>query len=170
MIVRTLQPEDAAAFQVLRLAALLDTPEAFGASHAEEKDQGLAQVARRLEAGPARAVFGAFDGPTLVGCAGLAREPGLRKAHKAFVWGLYVAPSARGRGVARRLMAAAIDLARATPGIAKITLSSDAGNPAAIALYESLGFTVFARERDAMRVGADRRDDVQMDLHLYPPP
>jgi len=49
------------------------------------------------------AIFGAFDGQDLVGTVGLHRERGLKLAHKAVIWGVYVAPSFRQRGVGRLL-------------------------------------------------------------------
>ena len=166
MTIRRLTASDATEFQALRLAALLDTPEAFGSSHEEEKDLPLAAIRSRLDERPGHAVFGSFDGDTLVGIVGFARESLLKMAHKGRVWGLYVATSARGRGLARALMQAALAHARATPGIAKVTLDVDAANVAAIALYESLGFVAFAREADAMRVAGQPREDLQMHLRF----
>jgi hypothetical protein len=166
MDIRRLTAADAAAFRALRLAALLDTPEAFVASHAEEADQPLAWFEARLAQRPGHAVFGAFDGDTLVAVAGLSRERALQLMHKGHVWGMYVAEPARGRGVARELLHAALAHARATPGVAKVTLSVDSANVAAIALYESLGFVVFAREADAVRLHGQSRDDLQMHLRF----
>ncbi|MCK9685154.1 GNAT family N-acetyltransferase [Scleromatobacter humisilvae] len=168
MNIRRLSASDAPAFRDLRLAALLDTPEAFATSHVEERDLPLAAFESRLVEAPGQAVFGAFDGHALVGITGLAREVLLQAAHKAQVWGMYVAAGARGHGVARELMQAALALARATPGIAKVTLSVDAANVAAIALYESLGFVVFAREADATRLHGESRDELQMHLRFAP--
>ena len=168
MNIRRLTPSDAAAFRTLRLAALLDTPEAFVASHEEEKDQPMAYFENRLTQRSGHAVFGAFDGDTLAGTAGLARETAIQLAHKCNLWGMYVAASARGQGVARQLLEAALAHARSTPGVAKVTLSVDSANVAAIALYESLGFVVFAREADAVRLHGQSRDDLQMHLRFAP--
>jgi len=170
MNIRRLSASDTTAFRDLRLAALLDTPEAFAASHVEEVGQPQAAFEARLAERPGHAVFGAFDGDTLVGITGLKREPLLQTAHKAHIWGMYVAAAARGHGVARELMLAALAHARATPGIAKVTLSVDAANVAAIALYESLGFVVFSREQDATRLAGASRDELQMHLRFASAP
>ena len=169
MKIRRLSESDAPQFKALRLAALLDKPEAFVKSHVEEKDLPLDTFAARLVERPGHAVFGAFDGDTLLGMAGLARESLIQTCHKGHIWGMYVAAAARGHGVARELMQAALAHARETPGIAKVTLSVDTANVAAIALYESLGFVVFAREADAVRLDGQSRDDLQMHLRFPTP-
>ncbi len=169
MNIRLLTPADAAVFQQLRLAALLDTPESFASSHAEEKDTPLDELARRLAPRPGHGVLGAFDGDALVGMVGLGRETRAKFAHKGIIWGMYVAPAARGRGVARDLMLALLALARAGAGFAKLDLVADSQNVAAIALYESLGFVVWGRELDAMRLDGQPRDDLHMALRLDVP-
>ena len=166
MNIRRLAPSDAPAFRASRLAALLDTPEAFAVSHVEEENLPLAWFEERLAERAGQAVFGAFDGDTLVGILGLARGSLLQAAHKGEVWGMYVAPAARGRGVAGRLMQAALAHARATPGIAKVTLSADAANLPALHLYESLGFVEYGREVDATRLHGESRDEVLMHLRF----
>jgi ribosomal protein S18 acetylase RimI-like enzyme len=76
-----------------------------------------------------------------------------------------VHPAARGQGLARRLVAALVDDARAA-GVETLTLDVRGNNHAAMALYESLGFTVYGRLPDFVAVGRDRWDRVLYRLDL----
>jgi ribosomal protein S18 acetylase RimI-like enzyme len=64
---------------------------------------------------------------------------------------MYVAPSARGRGHARRILAHLEETARAS-GIEAMILETGLRQPEAIALYESAGYTpipAFGHYRDS---------------------
>ena len=63
----------------------------------------------------------------------------LRAARVFVLYDLFVAPPARRHGVARRMMEAAVDEARAA-GAAALTLQTARTNHAAQRLYESLGW------------------------------
>jgi ribosomal protein S18 acetylase RimI-like enzyme len=56
---------------------------------------------------------------------------------------IFVEPEARGSGVGRALIEAAFDRARAR-GCARVELDVNEANPAALALYESLGFEAWS--------------------------
>ena len=157
MQVRVLVPEDAAAFQALRLGALLECPSAFASSHNEEVATPLATVGERLAEQADRATFGAFDGSALVGVLGLQREAMRKLAHKAMVWGMYVAPPARRAGVGARLLAAALAHASNPMGVRQVTLGVNAGN-LALALYRRLGFEPFGLEPGFLRVDGELHD------------
>jgi ribosomal protein S18 acetylase RimI-like enzyme len=60
-------------------------------------------------------------------------------AETAYVYSLWLDPGARGRGLARRLVAAALDWARRR-GVRTATLRMASDNTAARTVYESLGF------------------------------
>lgn len=139
--VRRLGPDDAAAFQALRLEGLARHPCAFAASHDEEAGRGLAEVASRLERQP---VFGAFDGPDLVGMAGFALSPLAKKRHKGRLWGVYVREGARGRGLGRALVLAVIEHARGQ--VLQLHATVVTTNHAARRLYRSLGFRTYGLE------------------------
>lgn len=166
MTIRRLTPADAAAFQALRLAALLETPIAFGSSHGEEVGSSLQAVAARLEPLPDRGVFGAFAADTLVGIVGLGRENLLNLSHKAFIWGMYVAPAHRNRGLGRDLLATAIAFAGTNPAIRQINLCVNASLIPAVGLYHSIGFLTYGHEPEAMLVQGALYDELHLRLPL----
>ena len=159
---------DAAAFKTLRLAALRECPTAFSSSYEEECDVPLAEAAQRLAPNLDRAIFGAFEDHALVATVGLQREGRRKLAHKAIIWGVYVAPSFRGRGIGRRLLERALAHARSMPDLLQVTLGVNIENKAAIALYESVGFERFGLERGFLRVDGVLHDELHMVLTLAP--
>lgn len=162
MHIRRLTPEDLSAFRALRLAALREEPTAFGASHEEEIALPPDTMAARLAAHPDQGVWGAFDGARLLGIVALRREQALKLRHKGMIFGMYVAPEARGQGIGRALLLQALELARSVPGLLQVNLSVNAGNRQAISLYESLGFETFGREPGAMKIGEVLHDELHM--------
>lgn len=159
---RELAPADAPDFQRLRLQGLLESPSAFSSSHEEECDRPFDEVARRLAADADGCVFGGFVDGWLVGLAGVRREHGRKLAHKAFIWGVYVAPAARGTGLARALLQAALARAAAMPGLRQVNLGVHASNEPARRLYESLGFVAFGLERGYQLLDGVLHDELHM--------
>jgi RimJ/RimL family protein N-acetyltransferase len=166
MEIRILDSADVTAFKALRLAALRECPTAFSSSYEEECDVPLAQQAERMVPDADHAIFGAFDAATLVGTTGLQREGRIKLAHKALIWGVYVAPAFRGRGVGRMLLDRALARARSMSDMLQITLGVNTANAAAIALYKSVGFEPFGLERGFMRVDGTLHDELHMVLSL----
>ncbi len=162
MQIRELGSVDAAAFQALRLAALRATPSAFASSYDEETVTPLAVVAERLVAKPDRCVLGAWLESNLIGMLGLQREEMRKLSHKAFIWGMYVAPSARRRGVGRQLIERALLRAGSMTGVRQVNLGVNAANAEAIALYEAVGFMSFGVERGFMLLDGELHDEIHM--------
>ena len=107
-------------------------------------------------------ILGAFDGRTLVGVVGMQRESQRKLAHKALLWGMYVVPDARGKGVGRLLVAGALRQAFAWPGVRQVNLAVNAANAPALALYQASGFTSFGLERGCMLVDGVLHDEIHM--------
>lgn len=167
--IRPLTEDDAVAWRELRLRMLRDHIDVFGSSHEEFAQQSLEEVARRMRernSPPDNALFGAFLDGRLVGSTGLHREEGAKDRHKAMIWGVYTAPEARGHGVGRALMLAAIDRAKATPGVERLNLAVATHNTAARNLYVSLGFTVWGLERHALKLPDRYIDEEYFALEL----
>ena len=166
-MIRPLDAADAAAFQALRLRGLRESPAAFGSTYEEEAGVPLNEIAARLApgAGGEDVVFGVFaDGDVLVGVAGLRREGHRKARHRARVWGMYVAPEARGRGLGRALLEAVIAHARTLTGVERLTLSVVPDNQAARSLYLRLGFVSFGVEPQAYRLDGEYWDSEHMAL------
>jgi ribosomal protein S18 acetylase RimI-like enzyme len=88
-------------------------------------------------------------------------------AHVLGVLGLAVAPAARRKGVAARLLAAAEDQVRAR-GATKLSLRVLSTNHSAIRLYERLGFEREGLLRDEFLVDGSYVDDVLMAKQVRP--
>jgi ribosomal protein S18 acetylase RimI-like enzyme len=111
-------------------------------------------------------VLGAVLVEKLAGIVGLQREQRHKRAHRASVWGMYVAAEARGKGVARQLALELISRARKLPGLEQLNLTVMADNAAAVHLYRSLGFEVWGLEKQAMRLDGAYHDELSMGLRL----
>lgn len=160
--IRPLNATEATLFQQLRLEALQDAPTAFGSSFEEESALGLEHFRAWITAGDGSVILGAFAGTTLVGIVGINRQRRLKIRHKATIWTVYITPSQRGTGLGRQLMRAAIDHARAIPGLAQLQLTVSAGNAAACTLYSALGFVEYGQEPQALCVAGVFHDEKLM--------
>lgn len=163
--IRPLTSTDATTFRDLRLRALAEAPEAFGASLEEEGDQPLDAFARRLAPPEPSQVFGALrDDHGLTGIAGFLAYTGLKTRHIGLLWGVYVAPQWRSSGIGAALLDAVIDHARQHV----LVLHADVGvdNHAARRLYESRGFRCYGVLPRALRVEGRFIDEALLALDL----
>lgn len=167
MEIRLLTADDAEAFWRLRLEMLRNDPASFADSTEEHETTTIDTVRQRLEEGnPAsNFVVGSFADGHLTGSAGFFRRPNNKERHKGHVWGVYVSPSQRGKGVGKALMLEIIRRARQISGIEQITLVASAKLPAQ-RLYESVGFKGYGIEPHSLKIGAEYVDDILMVLFL----
>ncbi|APR94821.1 hypothetical protein PATSB16_14790 [Pandoraea thiooxydans] len=152
--IRPLFSHDAMTYQALRLRGLQESPTAFSASFAEERDRTLADITPRVTpaADGSKCVFGAFRTDTLVGMVTILRPQAAKVRHCAQLAGMYVDPGFRRRGIGRALLGAVIDHARAMGDVRQLRLGVNADNTGARQLYEAVGFSCFGIEPDALHV------------------
>jgi GNAT superfamily N-acetyltransferase len=163
--IRRLCPEDVVSLIALRREALENHPLAFAASI--EDDRGLSpEFVGTVLADHEQAVFGHFEGTRLTGMVGVLRGAGVKRRHKAQVWGMYVAPLARQQGVGRALLDAAIAQARSWPGVSQVHLSVTDPAVAARRLYEAAGFRSWGREPRALQWEGRCVDEFHLVLDL----
>ena len=168
MEIARLSRGDAPAYRALMLEAYEAHPDAFTSSPAERAALPLTWWESRLLAldSAPEAVRGAMDSTGLCGVVGLSFESREKTSHKATLFGMYVSPDHRQRGLGGDLVRAAIALARARPGVRVVQLSVTHGNLAAQGLYERFGFQVFGIEPLAVCVAGSFVQKVHMWLDL----
>jgi ribosomal protein S18 acetylase RimI-like enzyme len=168
MELRLLNQHDAAAWWHLRLEALEDAPASFADSVEDHRRTTIESTRARLESSSPHENFivGMFGEGKLAGVAGFYRHERGHFRHKGHIWGVYVTPGSRRKGVARSLMGEIIRRARAISGIEQINLVVSAPQISARQLYSSLGFRTFGIERRSLKIGDNYIDDELMTLFL----
>ena len=163
-----LAPADWQVHRELRLEALRNAPEAFGATYADNAAYDEATWRARLEA---ITYWQARRGQEPVGMVGLW-EPVLELADVPdgvepgevvpFLIAMYVRDSSRGQGVGEELVRTLLEEARSR-GHARVALDVTSTNPFATARYVRLGFTpVDDLQRSGRRGGAGATCEVTL--------
>lgn len=160
-LIRRVTVADVAAYREIRLEALLTAPTAFGSSYERESQNSLQDFEGYLTNSY---VAGAWLGGRLVGTAGFRREEHAKVAHRGHIWGVYVKPEARGRGVARELITGLLAVARAQ--VEQVHLSVVTENTSARRLYEDLGFLTYGVEPRSLLVDGRYLDEAMMVLRF----
>jgi len=150
-------------FRGIRLLALRTYPESFGASYEEEQNFSNSDWDKRI-GNPDSSDFllGAFSDGKLSGITGFYRLSKEKFAHKGMIWGVFVIPEARGKGIGRKLMDEALNRASKLAGLSVIQLCVAEPNIEALSLYKKLGFLQFGIEPYARKVDGKYISEIHM--------
>jgi len=167
VVVRPVRAGEAAALRAVRLRALADAPEAFGETLEHSRARGPASYEELVaDAVAGRAFVGVAElAGELVGMTGVRRHDPGKFGHRAMVWGVWVAPEARGVGVAGALLDQAVAWSRVA-GVGTLELTVVVDNLVALRLYRRAGFVVYGTDPDAMRQGDRSVAEHLMQLRL----
>lgn len=164
IIIRRATPADTEAYSKLRLEALREHPEAFGADYQANlqlsPEDWETQLKQRAD-GQNTVLYFACDDDELVGMTGVYRGSAPKSSHNGGIWGVYVRDTHRGQGIAVRLLNACIDWA-ARHQIEYLKLAVVTTNIAAIRAYTAAGFQVYGVEPKVLRVDGVDYDEMLM--------
>ncbi len=147
MNIRLLTPNDWQVWQHIRLQGLQNNPEAFGSSYEEECNQSQDELKSYLEK---NAVFASFVGEELVGCAGFYTLDKFKKKHIGFLYGIYVSPEHRGKGIADQLLRVVVGHAKSL--VLQLHLTCVTTQSSAFYLYKKHGFRAFGTEPRSLKI------------------
>ena len=160
MHLHEVRPDDWATHRDIRLEMLQNAPDAFWYTYADEAVYDEADWRERIEGAW---LVQARDADGVIGSAGLGSHWEPARATTATLFGMYVAPRARGRGVGEALVRAVLDEARRL-GKSVVVLEVASTNEPAIALYERCGFVRTGAVHPHPRNGAIHEVEMVHDL------
>lgn len=132
VVIRAFDEEEWQVLRRARLAALADSPDAFGSTLVVEEAFDEARWRSRTSS-----MIAALAGDEVAGLAGSFVDPAA--AHVVELVAMWVSPSRRGAGIGEALVVAVVERAARTSAH-EVGLWVTVGNDPAIRLYERCGF------------------------------
>jgi RimJ/RimL family protein N-acetyltransferase len=157
IVVRRIVRGDLERLKEIRLEAIQSHPEAFSRDPESERGLRLEDWLNRIEKG---LWFVCEQDGTWAGIAALGRNAGAKTEHVGSFGSMYVRPAYRGSGVADVLVKAVLD--EAAKHVEIVTLTVNAENLRAIALYERHGFREYGRAPRALKIDGRYHDELEM--------
>lgn len=152
MEIKIISPQDAEAYYILRLEALLDSPDAFSTLYEDALNRPIDKTRANLASEDA-VTFGAYEEGRLVGNMTLARKTSPKMKHRASIIAVYVSPQFRGTGLANALMDKVMDYAEGWDGLERLDLMVASDNLRAKNFYLKYGFETYGIEIHSMKTG-----------------
>lgn len=169
MMIRELTPQDAEQFRSLRRQAVALNEGGFATALDEWESKSLSEISGILEeefTSPNDFILGAFVDDNLVGMIGFFRPDKPKLERRGHIWGTFLLPEYRGKGVAGKLLDELVNRARHMSGLEHIQLTTLNKYRNSVNLYLSRGFRIFATEKTAVRLGDKSYDELYMTLAL----
>lgn len=168
VVCRPLDVADADQLFTLRAKALRNEPQAFASSPDDDLYRHRQAAAESLSRYPDQVVMGAFADARMVAMTGCARLDKLKTRHRVYLWGVYVEPEFRGRGLARRLLQLAIAHSRTLTGVVTADITVLTSSMGALRLYQELGFKLWGTQPNSLLIDGVFYDEHHLSMRLEP--
>lgn len=162
--IRQLNEDDWREFSEIRLTALQTDPQVFGSNYERESQFTEEDWRTRLRAED-NAVFMLLDGETPIGITGAAVDRSDPTGKTALLWGSWLAPEYRGKGLSEMMYRTRIDWAKQQPAVEKILVSHRASNLSSKFANRKHGFK-FTRAEEKQWVDGATGDEVFYELDV----
>ena len=156
-------------YKEIRLEALKTNPTAFlntyedALRYSDEKwKTELSQSQKKENV----LILFAFRGKKIVGMNVVNWNNRSTIKHIADVWGIFIYPDERGKGIGKSLMEAAISEIKNNPQFTKIKLGVNAENKAALKLYIDCGFQIVGKYKNELKFGHKYYDETLLEKIL----
>lgn len=146
----------------LRLRALRSDPIAFGSAYEEEEKLPEAEWRRRTH----NMLVVISDDNNLVGTITYLFGDRIKTKHIAHIYGVYVTPEFRGKGLGRKLLESALEGISKNEGIVKVQLTVNTKQEAAVRMYTDFGFQIAGQLASELKVGDEYYDELVMEKML----
>lgn len=164
--IRQLTENDWREFSRIRLKALQTDPNVFGSNYEKELQMTETDWKRRFHPYDS-AIFLVFENEMPIGmtCIGVDRDDATKKS--ALLWGSWLAPEFRGKGLSKLMYQARIDWAKKHSTIERIIVSHRASNVASKYANQKHGFIETHKLEKIWTDGATE-DEIFYELKIKP--
>ncbi len=167
IVIKPLLPKEWQKYRDIRLEALRTNPTAFLNTFEDVKKYPEEKWRKQLEQSQKRDgafYLFAFDGEKVIGMNGAywVKKPVIK--HIAEVFGVFVNPNYRGKGIGKRLMEGVILEIKKNHQFTKIKLGVNAENIPAFKLYESFNLKVVGKLEKELKFGEKYCDELLLEL------
>lgn len=164
LTIKKLSEDDWREFSKIRLAALQSDPSVFGSNYEKESKFGETYWRARLS-GTDNAVFMLFDSSNPIGITGISIDRADPDRKSAVLWGSWLAPEYRGRGLSKIMYRARLDWAANHPTVEKIIVSHRASNLASKRANQKHGF-VFTHKTEKIWIDGATEDEIFYEIKI----
>ena len=162
--IRQIDEKDWENFRSIRLKALRSDPEVFGSNYEKESAKSDDDWIEWVNRENGR-IFLIYDGSKLIGMTGIYFGDGAEDRETAFLWGSWLEPEYRRKGISKQMYEMRIAAAKQEPEIKKVVVSHRESNLASRFANRKHGFKLTNRKEKVWSDGKVE-DEIFYELRL----